>query len=127
MWLLALLIVPTLRRARNRMFRVFTATLAGTALLMTVLVGTVGGSDFRYTLDYYPMFILAGVLLALEAYKYLQGKFSRRLMRRLFVAAAAATCFISVMLVIRGDEGCWLEINSPDVFYALKRTFEFWI
>ncbi len=98
--------------------------LLGLPLLMVILLFSMGGVHFRYTLDFMLFLLLAGILGGCKLYK----NTAARLKKPVFWAVAILlllTCLAGLALSFTGEYNLFLH-NRPEWFLNLKYCLEWW-
>lgn len=84
-----------------------------------------GGSMQRYMLDYAWLLIIAGICVFIELCRLYKHEETKVIMRKLF---GYITIYVILINIFSGiiSEKSYMQTYSPEEYYELKYTIDFW-
>lgn len=92
---------------------------------MCLLSIMMGGSMQRYMADYAWIFIIAGLCTFNEIVRLYKSEEAKNIMRKLFGAITIYVVFVNLFSGIISEKHYMMQ-NSPEEYYKLKYTIDFW-
>ena len=114
-----------LKKSKNRELVTFISALIITGIAICVISIAMGGSMQRYIADYAWIFILAGICIFLEIYKLYQTKEAKHILGKILLVVTIYIVFINLFSGIISEKSYFKNI-SPEQFYNIRYTIDFW-
>lgn len=118
-------IYKILKNSKNKDLSRFILILIIVGILFCIISSMLGGSMQRYIADYAWILIIAGICSFIEIYNMYNSDEAKGILKRTF---AILTIYIIIINCCSGviSEKSFMRYHSPEEYYKLKYTIDFW-
>lgn len=114
------------KKSENKELVKFIITLTVVGMLICILSIMMGGSMQRYIVDYGWMLVLAGICIFLELQKNIyKTSEAKHILKKIFVYITIYVVFVNLCSGIISEKS-FMRNNSPEMYYKIKYTVDFW-
>ena len=118
-------IYKILKKSKNKDLSQFVVILIVVGIVFCIISSMMGGSIQRYISDYAWILIIAGICSFIEMYNMYNSEETKGMLKRIF---GILTIYIIIINFCAGviSEKSFMRYNSPEEYYKLKYSIDFW-